>query len=285
MMHAPIWRIKCLKMISGVLRVTPMIKALRNWLLFMNEDQEKNEIRAEIVKSFHEQFAQNQNHHQGLFLQVLAVLLTVITGFGYLYIHFGASSADVIVTIGTIYISLVLSLYLLSLAIALIVNMALGFRRDQMVACNIRVKVGGMDVPNNEGYFPTSFNPVKECNCFNWMPEFYLIFFVALFLIKIVFVVSVLFGDNSRLAFTSSPDLLLTASVIMIAFGFIVDIYILMHYWRKWVTYVREAPEILKDSSTQSMSLRWWGMALTTNTSRIMRVKDRAQYESDKNGN
>ncbi|HNW43061.1 MAG TPA: hypothetical protein PKI19_01050 [Elusimicrobiales bacterium] len=231
------------------------------------EIDEKEEIRVEIVKSFHEQFAQNQNHHQVLFLQVLAVVLTVITGFGYLYIHFGVQKSDINVTIDTIYISLTLSLYLLSLAIALIINMALGFRRDQMVACNIRMKVEGMDLPNNKGYFPTSFNPVKECNCFNWMPEFYLIFFIALVCIKAIFLVSVMFGANSRLHFAFPPDLFLSATVVMIVFSFYIDGYVIKRYWRKWVTYITEAPEILKNPITQPMSLVYWGMALKRNPS------------------
>lgn len=228
----------------------------------MNEEPEKSEIRTEIVKSFHEQFAQNQNHHQGLFLQVLAVLLTVITGFGYLYVHFDDPGAGLKVTIETLYISLALSLYLLSLAIALIVNMALGFRRDQMVACNIRVRVGGMDVPQNKGFFPASFNPIKECNCLNWMPEFYLIFFIALFVIKMVFIVSVLSGRDSRIILTSTPNLSLTLSVILMAGSVVLDGYVLKRYWGKWVKYVKEAPEILTSPSIRPMSLVCLGMAL-----------------------
>src|SRR3990172_6735589 len=99
----------------------------------------RRELGFEIVKSFHEQFAQNQNHHQKLFLQVLAVLLTVIVGYEYIYIRIGTKSQELNITIQTLYAFLSLSFYLLSLAIALICNMALGYRRDQLVACNIRV--------------------------------------------------------------------------------------------------------------------------------------------------
>jgi hypothetical protein len=114
---------------------------------------DRESIGEAIIKSFHEQFAQNQNHHQKLFLQVLAVLLTVLVGFGYLYIRADIRSAEVKITIETIYVFMLFSLCLLSLSIALVSNMALGFRRDQLVACNIRVKTGTMTVDSNDGYF------------------------------------------------------------------------------------------------------------------------------------
>ena len=72
--------------------------------LYENEkDMNDNDIGRELITSFHTQSTQNQNHHQLLFLQVLTVLLTVLIGFGYLYIRVDVNEAGVKVTSETIY--------------------------------------------------------------------------------------------------------------------------------------------------------------------------------------
>ena len=70
----------------------------------------RTNIGTQIVISFHEQFAQNQNHHQKLFLQVLLVLLSVLAGFGYLYVRVNAKSPDLAISVDTLYYYLALSI-------------------------------------------------------------------------------------------------------------------------------------------------------------------------------
>jgi hypothetical protein len=43
----------------------------------------KEEYKQELVKSFHQQFAENQNNHQSTFIQLLSIIITVIVGFGF----------------------------------------------------------------------------------------------------------------------------------------------------------------------------------------------------------
>ena len=206
-------------------------------------------IGEDIVNSFHEQFAQNQNHHQKLFLQVLAVLLTVLVGFGYLYIRVDVESKEVKITSETIYVFMSLSFYLLSLSIALISNMALGFRRDQLVACNIRVKTGTMTLKSNDNYFIGDFNPVGKHKYILWMPEFHIIFFFTLLLIKILLITSLLFSSAYNIGFSATPNTLITISVVMAFASFVLDFFVSLRYWKKWSYYSENAPSILKSTS------------------------------------
>jgi len=212
-------------------------------------DTQSSTLGDEIVKSFHEQFAQNQNHHQKLFLQVLAVLLTVLVGFGYLYIRVGAKQNGINVTLETIYAFLAMSMFLLSLAIALILNMSLGFRRDQLVACNIRVKIGVMKVDdkNTDSYFPSKFNPVGKTNFFTWMPEFHQIFFVALILIKVILIGSLTLNSNMPIFINNKiPNILITLSFAFSLLSFILDFFVAFWYCHKWKRYSNDAPSRLK---------------------------------------
>lgn len=52
------------------------------------------QYKQELVKSFHQQFAENQNNHQSAFIQMLSIILTVIVGFGLALLNFGGTSTD-----------------------------------------------------------------------------------------------------------------------------------------------------------------------------------------------
>ena len=80
--------------------------------------EEKSKFAEQLALSFHEQFAQNQNHHQRMFVQVLAVLITVLVGFGYAYTGLQNGSSDggnaANMAFDMLYASLMLSMALLS---------------------------------------------------------------------------------------------------------------------------------------------------------------------------
>lgn len=212
------------------------------------ENDKFSSLGMDIVKSFHEQFAQNQNHHQSLFLQVLTVLLTVLVGFGYIYIRVDADSKELKITVETLYAFLTLAMYLLSLGIALILNTALGFRRDQMVACNIRMKTKVMERADEQGdnFFPPTFNPVDKTKLTNWMPGFHFIFFVTLIVVKALLVSSVVFNCRFRPSFDLSlPISLVTFALMAIFVSFCVDCYTTRHFLLKWRKTAKAGPERL----------------------------------------
>jgi len=101
----------------------------------------EEKFKFELMKSFHEQFAQNQNHHQNLFIQVVSILLTVIIGFGYTLFNFkatGESNNNSTIGLFEFTCAFAISEIILSLGIALVSNMALGYRRDQLMNTRIR---------------------------------------------------------------------------------------------------------------------------------------------------
>lgn len=265
-----------------------------------------------IVKGFHEQFAQNQNHHQNLFLQALTVLLTALIGFGFVYIRVQPSSVadklsgpaivatsatmpssggkipahggnivsaattpnlqpqspppaktDIYVTIETLHAFLALATLLLTLGIALICNMALGFRRDQMVAANIRMLAGVMRqegeplevlVSNSKDFFPGGFNPVRNRGIWDWMPEFHKIFLLTLFLVQILLSYSVFSNPN----FATQKCSEFTLTMDKVTYFFIgLGVVTFLYYWWKWVnTAVKGMPRLqLKEDKLRDFIL------------------------------
>ena len=205
-------------------------------------DGTTNTIGDDIVKSFHEQFAQNQNHHQNLFIQTLVILLTVLIGYGYVYVRVGSIESDLNVTIETLYAYQVIALFLLSTAIALISNMALGFRRDQLMAANIRIRTKVMTLNSNDNYFFGTFNPQGKTKFILWMPEFHIIFFISLIIMKSLLVV-ITYQYNIDVLGESFYDCRIFIYISTVSF--IVDIIVTIYYWTKWVSCSKAAPEIL----------------------------------------
>jgi len=164
----------------------------------------EEEFKFELMKSFHEQFAQNQNHHQNLFIQVVSILLTVIIGFGYTLFNFkatGESNNNSTIGLFEFTCAFAISEIILSLGIALVSNMALGYRRDQLMNTRIR-EAAKITVDTatkvDDKIFASSYNPMK--NYYNkfynknksmridWMPNFHLIFSITIITIEFLVV-------------------------------------------------------------------------------------------------
>lgn len=194
------------------------------------------EIGEKIVISFHGQFAKNQNHHQNLFIQVLAVLLSVLVGLGYLYIRLDAESEEFKITVATLNVFLPLATCLLSMAAALICAMAYGFRRDQLVSVNIRMMAKVMNTGYRHDYFLDSFNPARNKSVTKWMPEFHKIFFISLLATKILLLFVVLSYPMNLLKIDAITWIEIVISVESIP----IDIYIFRWYHCKWKGYVED---------------------------------------------
>lgn len=187
------------------------------------------ELKEELIKSFHEQFAQNQNHHQKLFFQILSVIVTVTVGYTYVYTMGGKiPSQELKPSIFLISLALIISTIVLGLSLVLLSNMAYGFRRDQFV--NNRIRKHAKLIHNkklSDDIFPKSYDPawsfnrkqssysarLKKMSRFNrytygcwvwllmrlsWMPNFHNSLFFMLGLIQILLLVSYIFNpfDN-----------------------------------------------------------------------------------------
>lgn len=163
----------------------------------------KEEFKFGLLLSFHEQFSQNQNNHQKLFIQFASILLTVIIGFGYTLFNFtttGKSELNSNVGIFEFSAAFVVSELIATIGIALICNLALGFRRDQMVLSRIRTLADSIPEINDKEnkVFPISYNPlINYYNKFiknnkkvflDWMPDFHSIFTCAFIVIQFLLI-------------------------------------------------------------------------------------------------
>lgn len=208
---------------------------------------ESYDIGKDIVKSFHEQFAQNQNHHQALFLQILTILLSVLAAFGYIYIRVDVYNQETKVSIQTLHLLLLLSMYLLSFAVAIISNMGLGFRRDQLLAANIRIKSNVMDLNDDDNFFFKSFNPVTKNHVLTWMPEFHIIMFWFLIIVKAILIGSVYTFPGHQICITTDNiDSKTTVVFMFVLISYVLDVVVGFYYWRKWIRYIENSPQSMK---------------------------------------
>lgn len=109
-----------------------------------------NSEEAKLMQALHTQFAENQNHWQGNFIQLLAALLVIFGGLGYVFAHWEGNLAFdkykitkiaeslPIFTTSTLLWSVLVTNLLLSLIILLIIHFGWSYRRDQILNNKIR---------------------------------------------------------------------------------------------------------------------------------------------------
>jgi len=158
----------------------------------MSEEEMENNFRFELLKTFHDQFAVNQNSNQGLFLQSVSILVTALVAYGYAFVNVmkgGISYLDFGLT-------LLLSVGILMLGIFLICNSAYLYRRDQIIITKIRKESKVTQDTTKTKIFAIipnkfNFNALDGKYYFsNWMPGYYEIFFWTLLIAEIFIVFS-----------------------------------------------------------------------------------------------
>lgn len=109
-----------------------------------------NSEEAKLMQTLHTQFAENQNHWQGNFIQLLAALLVIFGGLGYIFAHWEGNLAFdnykitkiaeslPIFTTSTLLWSVLVTNLLLTLIILLIIHFGWSYRRDQILNNKIR---------------------------------------------------------------------------------------------------------------------------------------------------
>jgi hypothetical protein len=163
----------------------------------------KEEMRADLLKSFHDQFASNQNHHQTIFIQFISAVIVVMIGYGIVYANTGieaklfeltrnstnkTESYSVIHLVGTF----VISEFILVLLASLILNIGYSFRRDQKVVYNIRQYYLESELYTTI-FEKKSFNPTQKKLIFDsFLPGFNLIFVCFIYFLQILLLVSLI---------------------------------------------------------------------------------------------
>jgi uncharacterized membrane protein len=168
--------------------------------------------KEDLAKSFHQQFAENQNNHQSGFIQLLSVLLTVIIGFGVALVNFGKPHVANKINLTLFDFTLAFSIAegILTLGFFLVVNYAYSFRRDQLVNSTIRekAKITESTAADEWKIFPDSFNPRlnfekklsenRKCMIIWWMPDFYAIFSITFLILQTFIGIVYLFKTYSE---------------------------------------------------------------------------------------
>lgn len=182
-----------------------------------------------ILETLHTQFAENQNHHQGIFIQFLVALFALFGAFGYIYTH---TSFDIVnsqtyaqkindiefYSLNTLITTSVIVIAILTLLNAIILNLGYGFRRDQHLNKIIRKKylING----EYEEVFDKLYNSDNK-GFFDFLPNFYSIFFWFILGFQIfIFIATcckekILNFDNNCIAFLL---LILDFALIVVSF-------------------------------------------------------------------
>ena len=151
----------------------------------MSNNNDNKENMNKLLDTLHSQFAENQNHHQGIFIQFLIALFAIFGVFGYIYTHTSSEISAIQTVVGkindielysllTLLITSVIVLAILTLLIAIILNLGYGFRRDQHLNKKIRQKY--LTNGEYEDIFGKLYNSDNKNIC-DFLPDFYKIFY------------------------------------------------------------------------------------------------------------
>lgn len=139
-----------------------------------------------LLQTLHQQFSENQNHHSGLFIQLLIALFALFGMLGYVIINtssfniMNGAKFDNEIPFGLAVALVSLILLLLN---KLVLNYGYGFRRDQMINQRIRFKFLKEDGYNK--IFGKQYMADNK-DKMSYLPAFFSVFFWAIILSQIV---------------------------------------------------------------------------------------------------
>jgi len=196
----------------------------------------------ELLLKLHEQFSENQNHHQGLFIQLLIALFALFGVFGYVLTHTEGLELTIpqftplivfnfiendskelfkpIVLSGT---ACAVSLILLFLNI-FVLNHGYAYRRDQYINQKIREKY-----LSNDGYkdiFGVKYK-ANDKGLLDYLPDFYNLFFYLFTICQIFVFIIVFYLENNQKECYKTLWIIpyLTLITIILSVGFYLKTY------------------------------------------------------------
>ncbi|MCR8561062.1 hypothetical protein KXD93_25620 [Mucilaginibacter sp. BJC16-A38] len=157
-------------------------------------------MRDDLLKSFNDQFATNQNHGQLLFIQFLSAILVVLIGYGYIYANTSPeakiwvtmrdpkSTKDIVsYAVTHLFGALLISELILTLLATVVLNIGYSFRRDQLVIYKLRKATLGEEYKDMFGTM--SFNPSGQ-NFWDFLPEFNRMFIFGIATLQTLLLIS-----------------------------------------------------------------------------------------------
>jgi hypothetical protein len=213
------------------------------------------ELEIGLLKNIHEQFAENQNHHQAEVFKFIAGYAVFITVYIYATLYqkeylislfpSGQALEDLVMLKGKfivtkeIYIFLsVLFFFISEIAYCYVCQIAYGFRRDQIINNIIRKNSGHFSMK----LFSKYGNPKDK---FLWPPDFYITIISFLYILNSILIFWVPFFLRSSFIMSSSVSL--GISLILFFIYTYLSLYILRTYRKKcnkWITYSAEYGKI-----------------------------------------
>lgn len=207
------------------------------------------ENKGELLKSFHEQFAQNQNHHQTVFIQFISAVIVVIVGYALVFANTSSDAKIFDVTrdvnlkvtsyaIIHLFGSFFAAEFILTLLCIVLLNIGYGYRRDQNVIDKIRIFYMG----ENEHKIIFGVNERKpfkatDKNFCNYLPDFNFIFITFIFTLQLLLITSLFYAINHFVNFNLSLAdnwFLHGLLVVLIILPIIISGYSFGHYYRKY---------------------------------------------------
>lgn len=173
----------------------------------IHQTEKQQDFQFELLKNFHKQFAENQNHHQSLAIKFMAGLSILLVTFIYASVYQKSylvdnnlinetQFAELILTKGKFVITDKLYFYfsfficlILSICFTYILQTAYIFRRDQAIVSKIRHAANGICEQIFANYGQLSFK-------YTWPPD---LFVIILLLIGLFF-----FGVSCYVLFLSA---------------------------------------------------------------------------------
>jgi hypothetical protein len=198
-------------------------------------------IEEELLSSFHQQFSENQNHLQTIFIQFLSAVLVILGGYGYVYSNTSANADFYSLTyfpklhevqsyaLSHLIGSFLVAQIILGLLITLILNIGYSFRRDQMAVRNIRIKYLGQDFIK-EIFGTKSFNPHDQ-TIYVFLPEFNRNFVYAIAVIQALLLGSLISFLYNALHFSVGEHWFLSVFIVL---PFIWTFVVHNIYWQKY---------------------------------------------------
>jgi len=196
-------------------------------------------VKNALLLKLHEQFADNQNHHQRVFVQFLVALITLFAGYGYIYIHIDTSLAnspllisksveseyfapEILLLVSTVVLAI------LSLLCGLLLIMGYGFRRDQFLNFKIRKKY--LKNGEYEHVFGKLYDPTNK-GMLDFLPDFYTLFFVFILFFQLL----VFSATFCKTVYLSQNDGCSSCLVLLLDAGFILfTVGLYCYYYMKY---------------------------------------------------
>lgn len=173
---------------------------------------------SQLLLKLHEQFSENQNHHQGLFIKILIALFALFGAFGYVLINAEGvklleKPTDSYPHITLVLVAILVSGVLLFLNL-FVLNNGYAYRRDQYINQKIREKFLGDEYTEIFGG-----NYKADNKCLNdYLPSFYNLFF-GLIIIGQIFILFIIIYYVQDRALGKNVLILLSVSSLFFYFS------------------------------------------------------------------